>query len=261
MTVVLSGSTWLAKQDPQVHAEPITQFEDRSATLVEKEVEKKDKVESSQSQETDHTIKIENEYIWESISYGSIEIEYVADDQRYEGQEEIVQQGHLGEMKVEYELSYEDDVLIEKKETGKQEIISEPQATIIHYGTVSVSGNYDRDFALQILNLTNAYRQSQNLAPFIWDEALYQAAQIRAQEISQQFSHTRPDGTDWDTVHDQVMGENLAYGFRSPERVVKAWQNSPSHQENLVRDFSHMVSAVYIDDSGQVFISQLFSYR
>lgn len=39
------------------------------------------------------------------------------------------------------------------------------------------------------------------LKPYVWDSELEAAAKIRAMELSQRASHTRPDGTDWDTIY------------------------------------------------------------
>lgn len=66
-------------------------------------------------------------------------------------------------------------------------------------------------------------------------------------ESSNLFSHTRPDGSDWYTVDENIMkGENFAFGFSSAERVVDAWMNSESHRANMLdEDFKTIGIAVY----------------
>jgi uncharacterized protein YkwD len=37
----------------------------------------------------------------------------------------------------------------------------------------------------------------------------------------------------------KTVGENLAYNFKTPEDVLKAWLNSPAHKENIVGNYTH----------------------
>lgn len=62
-------------------------------------------------------------------------------------------------------------------------------------------------------------------------------AQIRAEEISESFSHKRPDGTVGEYSHYQFM-ENIAMRQSSPEEVVDAWLNSSGHRAAIMADYS-----------------------
>ena len=60
-----------------------------------------------------------------------------------------------------------------------------------------------------------------------WAPGLAEAAQIRAKEQAKAFGHTRPDGTNWDTVFSQapgIKGEILARNLTSlNDAIANAW--------------------------------------
>ncbi len=66
------------------------------------------------------------------------------------------------------------------------------------------------------------------------------AAALRAQEITINLSHQRPDGSNCFTVLDECgilyysAGENIAAGQQTPQEVVTAWMNSPGHRDNIL---------------------------
>ncbi|MBQ3789553.1 MAG: CAP domain-containing protein [Lachnospiraceae bacterium] len=85
------------------------------------------------------------------------------------------------------------------------------------------------------LDLVNEERAAAGLGSLSWSNGLAAAANVRAEEITRRFSHTRPDGSDWWTVDGNIMfGENLAELYDTPESVVQAWMNSPAHRANIL---------------------------
>ena len=78
------------------------------------------------------------------------------------------------------------------------------------------------------------------------DEDLCKAAQIRAKEIVQEFSHTRPNGNDCFTVLDDLKipsgatGENIAAGKSSGEKTFLQWKEDnenyagQGHRRNML---------------------------
>lgn len=83
---------------------------------------------------------------------------------------------------------------------------------------------------------TNRYRAAAGLAPLSIDSALIAAARVRAYEAAHSWGHTRPNGTPYYTVDENaVYGENLAFGFITCDETMTAWENSPAHNENLLR--------------------------
>jgi uncharacterized protein YkwD len=103
--------------------------------------------------------------------------------------------------------------------------------------------------------------------------ALNAAAQVRAREAAQYWSHTRPDGRHWSTalaehnVSFRSGGENLAWASgvsgglagNSPTRVVRIWMNSPGHRDNLLGPHTHVGIGMYFcSTTGRYFWAQLF---
>ena len=99
---------------------------------------------------------------------------------------------------------------------------------------------YNSSYEQQVLNLVNKERRSQGLSALSLSAEAQQAARVRAKEIVSSFSHTRPNGTSCFTVLNEIgakytsAGENIAKGQKTPEQVVEAWMNSPSHRANIL---------------------------
>ncbi|OHA62392.1 MAG: hypothetical protein A2117_00905 [Candidatus Wildermuthbacteria bacterium GWA2_46_15] len=93
-----------------------------------------------------------------------------------------------------------------------------------------------------LIELTNQDRQARGLATLKENPILTQAAYAKARDMIENdyFSHVSPDGlSPWywfkkSGYNYQVAGENLAIGFLDSGEVEKAWNNSPSHQQNLL---------------------------
>ncbi len=108
----------------------------------------------------------------------------------------------------------------------------------------------DGEYTARVIKLVNEERAKQGLAPLEPYERLQKAAQVRAVEIVGKFSHTRPDGTGFQTAVEQaggamsnisMVGENIAAGYSSPEAVVEGWMNSPGHRANILEaEFTHI---------------------
>ena len=89
----------------------------------------------------------------------------------------------------------------------------------------------------------NAYRATYGLQPVTLHAKLNEASQIHASDLAVAgiISHEGTDGsTHGDRIHRvgynfTIAGENVATGQRSWDDVFKAWQDSPGHNENLLR--------------------------
>lgn len=120
----------------------------------------------------------------------------------------------------------------------------------------------------QIVDLVNAERTKAGLAPLTLDIQLNNAAQIRAEEQYTLFSHTRPNGSAYRTVLDENgisymgCGENVAYGFRSPQAVMEGWMNSEGHKANILHEkFTNIGIGYYVGPNGYHYWSQLFTFQ
>ena len=85
---------------------------------------------------------------------------------------------------------------------------------------------------------------------------------VRAEECSEKFSHTRPNGKQWYTVNSKIQGgENLAFGFDTAEEAVEAWMNSPTHRDNILYDeFTKVAISIYQEDDGTCYWAQEYGY-
>ena len=121
------------------------------------------------------------------------------------------------------------------------------------------------NYANEVLRLVNIERSKAGLSALTTNSTLTAAANKRAQETVQSFSHTRPNGTGFQTaltefgVSYRAAGENIAYGQRTPQEVVTGWMNSPGHRANILNaNFNKIGIGVY-QKNGVIYWSQLFT--
>ncbi|MBR3523317.1 MAG: CAP domain-containing protein [Bacilli bacterium] len=139
----------------------------------------------------------------------------------------------------------------------------QPQPEPVVEQSVS-STYYNNDYAYQVLYLINQIRKENGLGELTMDYTLMQIANIRAEEATRNWSHTRPDGSNWWTLHQQYglhgkFGENLAYGQEDPAEVVQDWMDSEGHRVNILTpDFYTIGISVYYND-GVYYWSQEFA--
>ncbi len=92
-------------------------------------------------------------------------------------------------------------------------------------------------FPEEVLRLVNEERVKVGARPLKLSQDLLDAAAIRAIEISQSYSHTRPNGENFYTLLrklNHTVGENISGGRTTPEEAVEAWMNSPGHRANIL---------------------------
>ncbi len=150
--------------------------------------------------------------------------------------------------------------------TTKPESTKTPAATTKPNTTTQSSNSSDvSDYANQVLKLVNQERAKAGLSALTTNTTLTNAANKRAKETVQSFSHTRPDGTNFSTVLKEfnisyrAAGENIAYGQKTPQEVVTGWMNSPGHRANILNaNFGKIGIGVY-KSNGVIYWSQLFT--
>ena len=92
-----------------------------------------------------------------------------------------------------------------------------------------------------LLSLVNQARAEEGLNPLQLHSGMADAAQLRADELLESYSHTRPNGSEYYTVLKEAGiayapgGENIAAGYTSVEAVFDGWMNSPGHRANILR--------------------------
>lgn len=121
---------------------------------------------------------------------------------------------------------------------------------------------FEEELADELVAKTNEYRVELGLNELSVTQGLIDAAEVRAKELPIRWSHTRPDGSDWYTVNDQIMyGENLSKGYDTADEIMTAWEESPAHNDNLVNNqFNQIGIFVFVDQAGVVWVAQEFNY-
>jgi uncharacterized protein YkwD len=93
-----------------------------------------------------------------------------------------------------------------------------------------------------VAELVNSERAKAGCAPLTVNAQLTKAAQDHSKDMAdhQNMSHTGSDGSSpgdritgagytWSTY-----GENVAYGYATPESVMAGWMSSPGHKDNIL---------------------------
>ena len=130
---------------------------------------------------------------------------------------------------------------------------------------------YDKntEYINKVVEYTNKLRAEAGVPPVVLDESLSVAACARVYEnMNYEFGHSRPDGSKWYTILDQ-MGygynhacENIAAGQTSPEEVVESWKSSESHYANMIDPACTKIGVGYSADDNYTYGTcwvQLFS--
>lgn len=143
--------------------------------------------------------------------------------------------------------------------------------------TVTDTNNVNLDAVTQEFhNLVNQERANNGQSQLNYGNHLQNAAVSRTAEITEHFSHTRPNGLSFYTApgFDQggtIVGENLQQTYISrnaaPEEIAQKlfdnWKKSPGHYENMM-DGSYLDHAIQLDtyengDNIIIYSTQVFS--
>ena len=120
----------------------------------------------------------------------------------------------------------------------------------------------------EMLNKINELRATHDLPALNVDTDLVSYAQIRANEITKKFSHTRPDGTeglDIIPLSKSYAGENLSWHVmdQGVDAAVggtfTALVNSPSHLENMISPEYTKIGIASVEFNGRMYVAYMFS--
>jgi hypothetical protein len=112
----------------------------------------------------------------------------------------------------------------------------------------------------EVLRLVNAERAKIGVTALIWGDTCAVAADIRARELVASYSHTRPDGSPWNTAcpvptSGGASGENVFAGNAavSPKTVVAGWMASTNHRANILNAaFTRLAVGFYFDPNTEL---------
>ena len=119
--------------------------------------------------------------------------------------------------------------------------------------------------AQAVLAEVNAARAKNGLSALTLDANMNRAAAVRAAELAQSFSHTRPNGSRGLTalneagVSYRMAGENIASGQQSAQAVVSAWMNSSGHRANILSASFGRMGVGQATIGGRTYWVQLFA--
>ena len=115
---------------------------------------------------------------------------------------------------------------------------------INEYDSITINNiqneNTYTDLINEVYEITNNYRSLVGVPSLTLDSSLVEAANIRAKELSDSFSHTRPNGSSCFTVLSELgisygtAGENIAAGYSSSQSVMEGWRSSRGHYQNII---------------------------
>lgn len=100
--------------------------------------------------------------------------------------------------------------------------------------STKVYGYYDISAANALVKEVNQHRADNGFTSLDVSTSLTDTANTRALEVSNKYSHYRPNGTLCVNSMYELYGENLACGFASEDLVFRAWKKSTDHNNNML---------------------------
>lgn len=131
-----------------------------------------------------------------------------------------------------------------------------------------VSSPTSLTYEKKVVQLVNVERAKNGLSNLTLSTTLSNSARAKSQDMIDKsyFSHTSPT---YGSVGDMLKkfgisytayGENIAYGQRTPEQVVKAWMESPGHRANILSTHFSKIGVGYVTSSnGTPYWTQQFT--
>ncbi|MFG2827495.1 CAP domain-containing protein [Streptomyces sp. NPDC048434] len=96
--------------------------------------------------------------------------------------------------------------------------------------------------AARVVELVNKERSKAGCSPLTVNAKLTKSAQDHSKDMAdhKNMSHTGSDGSSPDDritragYHWSSYGENVAYGYSTPDEVMAGWMSSPGHKRNIL---------------------------
>ena len=148
-----------------------------------------------------------------------------------------------------------------KYEIGTSEIISAnphiSDPNLIYPGQVLTIPQLDSSvtsFEAEVVRLVNEIRVKNGLKALTTNWELSRVARYKSQDMvdNRYFSHTSPTyGSPYQMMRSfgisyRTAGENIAYGYSTPQAVVNAWMNSSGHRANILNSSYTQIGVGYV---------------
>ena len=139
----------------------------------------------------------------------------------------------------------------------------------LEYKNPSINKNKDL-IGKECLKLTNEFRAKNNLPLLEWDDSIWAIAYTHSKNMGKglvPFGHKdfNERCNKFNFIYYKAC-ENvfMCQGFSQysvAENAVKGWINSPGHKQNLLSDTTHCAIAVYKNNYGEFYLTQLFALK
>lgn len=111
----------------------------------------------------------------------------------------------------------------------KKQIVASPVVETIH----EIDSN-------KLQSLVNQWRKTNDYPQYIKSPGLCNYARERLEEIKTDWSHDQFMSDSCNKTPFNYCGENLSRGYLYEEQTLQAWLDSPTHRENIEKDFVYM---------------------
>lgn len=110
------------------------------------------------------------------------------------------------------------------------------------------------DYEAEVIRLVNEIRVKNGLKALTANWELSRVARYKSADMQRKgyFSHTSPTyGTPQQMIKSfgisfRASGENIAYGYATPQAVVNGWMNSPGHRSNILSASFTQIGVGYV---------------
>ncbi len=108
-------------------------------------------------------------------------------------------------------------------------------------------------FLQEIVELVNSERRRFRYDPVSAEASVNAVAHIRAEELAESFSHSRPDGSYYmsvlneNGVHYSSVAENIAKNFETSEEVFEYWKSSGETNKNFIDPYFDRIGFGYAE--------------
>lgn len=157
-----------------------------------------------------------------------------------------------------YTKSTTKEIVVNVGSSGDGEIIEDDEA--------AENSDKEQNHSDEVIELVNKERQAAGKPALKADDELNKIAAVRAKEISEKFSHIRPDGTQCFTAYDDAgyryvaAAENIAYNYNdSADDIMDIWMNSSGHKANILSDDVTNIGVGYYEAGGRYYWVQVFA--
>lgn len=137
----------------------------------------------------------------------------------------------------------------------------EPPAASLAETQAEESSRFLTEYETMVAALVNAEREQKGLAPLRVTAPMRDTAHLRVVELTELYSHTRPDGTQCFTAFPKsdALGENAARGQQSPAKAMESWMASEAHRANILNPSFTQIGVGCIQEGDTLYWVQCFA--